>query len=158
MMREACKARDRYHTYLKARRFVNNGGIFIMTVGYDEAGPSRPLLKAFGLRVGMPGSETIEPEAFGHFKSPYMEADGKRVYVRALRPVTDAATVYGSVSRRENEQTAVTYSTESLINAVGQCPQRVSTRYARGKIRIPSATDWTFAQGIEPEFVTEGER
>lgn len=29
MMREACKARDRYKTYLKARQFVNNGGIVI---------------------------------------------------------------------------------------------------------------------------------
>jgi hypothetical protein len=72
------------------KTFVNDGGIFIMTVGYDEAGPSRPLLKAFGLRVGMPGSESLEPEPFGHFKSPYMEADGKRVYVRfhAAWPVT----------------------------------------------------------------------
>jgi hypothetical protein len=64
------------------KTFVNDGGIFIVTVGYDEAGPSRPLLKAFGLRVGMPESESLEPEPFGHFKSPYMEADGKRVYVR----------------------------------------------------------------------------
>jgi hypothetical protein len=64
------------------KAFVNNGGTFIVTVGYEEAGPSRPLLKAFGLRVGMPGSETLEPEPFGHFKSPYMETDGKRVYVR----------------------------------------------------------------------------
>jgi hypothetical protein len=64
------------------KAFVTNGGLFIATVGYDEAGPSRPLLKAFGLRVGMPQSESLEPEALGHFKSPYMEGDGKRVYVR----------------------------------------------------------------------------
>jgi len=64
------------------RTFVNNGGILIMTVGYDEAGPSQPLLDAFGLQVGPVGSESLEPQALGHFKSPYLESAGKRVYVR----------------------------------------------------------------------------
>ncbi len=35
---------------------------------------------------------------------------------------------------------------------------RVSTRYARGKIRIPYGTPWTFAMGIEPESVLDGKR
>ena len=84
--------------------------------------------------------------------------DGKRIFVRGFRPITDAATVYGSVSRRETAQATATYSDETLVNAIGMCPQRVSTRYARGKIRIPAGTSWSYALGIEPDVVTEGVR
>lgn len=90
--------------------------------------------------------------------TPEQGGDGRRIYIRGLRPVTDAGTVYGNCSRRETAQASATYSTETLINAVGSCPQRVSTRYARGQIRIPSATTWTFAAGIEPDISLEGKR
>ena len=59
--------------------------------------------------------------------------DGKRIFVRGFRPITDAATVYGSVSKRETAQATASYSDETLVNAIGMCPQRVSTRYARKK-------------------------
>ena len=84
--------------------------------------------------------------------------DGRRIFVRGFRPITDAATVYGSVSARETAQAAASYSGETLVNAIGMCPQRVSTRYARGKMRIPAGTSWTYALGIEPDVVTEGAR
>ena len=84
--------------------------------------------------------------------------DGRRIFVRGFRPITDAATVYGSVSARETAQAAASYSGETLVNAIGICPQRVSTRYARGKIRIPASTSWTYALGVEPDVVTEGAR
>jgi len=64
------------------KTFVNHGGIVIMTVGYEEAAASQSLLNAFGLRVGLAESERLEPEPLGHFKSPYLESEGKRVYVR----------------------------------------------------------------------------
>jgi hypothetical protein len=64
------------------KTFVNDGGTFILMVGHDESAPSATLLSAFGLRVGMPQNKALEPEPFGHFKSPYMESEGKRVYVR----------------------------------------------------------------------------
>lgn len=101
------------------------------------------------------------------FNGPSLEAtlvtgeqgtDGRRIYVRGFRPITDAATVYGSVSKRENTQSLATYTTETLINGRGTCPQRASTRYARGKVRIPAGTSWTFATGIEPDFTLEGLR
>ena len=92
-------------------------------------------------------------------ESPEQGADGKRIYVDSIRPVCDAQTIYGSISKRETPFAASTYSTETQADTAsgGQCPSRVSTRYARGKIRIPSQ-DWTFAMGIEPEVRTEGER
>jgi hypothetical protein len=84
--------------------------------------------------------------------------DGRRIFVRNARPVTDAADVFVSISGREEIETGVAFGSESEINAQGLCPQRISTRYARGKMRIPAAQSWTFASGIEPEFSVEGQR
>jgi hypothetical protein len=64
------------------KSFVNHGGILIMTVGYDEAGPSEPLLSAFDLWVGLTHDRSLEPEPMGHFKAPYLESESRRVYVR----------------------------------------------------------------------------
>jgi hypothetical protein len=64
------------------KTFVRNGGILIVTVGHDQAGPIRPLLDAFGLRIGSPEDALREPTPLGYFKSPYLESQGKRVYVR----------------------------------------------------------------------------
>lgn len=90
--------------------------------------------------------------------TPEQGGDGRRIFVRGFRPITDAATVYGAVLSRETAQAVSATSAESLVNAVGSCPQRVSTRYARGKVRIPAATSWTFAAGIEPDVAPEGGR
>ena len=92
-------------------------------------------------------------------ESPEQGADGKRIYVDSIRPVCDAQTIFGSISKRETPMSATTYSTETQADTLsgGQCPARVSTRYARGKIRIPSQS-WTYALGIEPEVRIEGER
>lgn len=102
----------------------------------------------------------------GFFTGPALEATmetpeqggPQRMFVRGFMPVTDAPTVYGSVSARETAQAASTTSAESLVNAVGFCPQRVSTRYARARVRIPAATTWTFSAGVEPDVAPEGGR
>lgn len=82
----------------------------------------------------------------------------RRVRVRGLRPVTDAAECYASVGKRETLQEAVTYSDEQEVNVRGDCPQNVSTRLARGKLRIPAGEDWTFATGLEPEYKQQGKK
>lgn len=82
----------------------------------------------------------------------------KRIFVRGFRPVTDAATVYGSVSSRETANASTVTSSETLINAMGECPQRVSARYARGIVRIPAGTSWTYATGAEPVVASDGGR
>lgn len=84
--------------------------------------------------------------------------DGRRIRVRGFRPVTDAGTVYGSISKRETASATESYSTESAMNSYGNVIVNVSTRYARGKMRIPAGTTWTFATGVEPDVVTEGLR
>jgi hypothetical protein len=58
--------------------------------------------------------------------------DGRRARVKGFRPITDAASCYGSVGARENVQSAVGYSAEQAVNAKGLCPANVSTRLAAG--------------------------
>lgn len=105
--------------------------------------------------------------ALGFFNGPNLEAKlesaekgdlGTRIFISSFRPATDAPAVYGSVSSRENLQSMRTYSAEQAIDARGQISARVSTRYARGKIRIPYGTAWTFAMGVEPQSRTDGTR
>lgn len=84
--------------------------------------------------------------------------DAKRVFVRGFRPITDAATVYGSVSHRETQQVAATAGSEVLINSrTGRCDLRQSTRYTRMKARIPAGTAWTFCAGVEMDITTDGQ-
>jgi hypothetical protein len=86
------------------------------------------------------------------------QAGGRRMRVKGFRPVTDAAGCFGSVGARENLQSAVAYSTEQVVNGKGLCPANVSTRLARGRLRIPAGTAWTFATGVEPVTAQEGKR
>jgi hypothetical protein len=86
------------------------------------------------------------------------QAGDRRLRVKGFRPVTDAASCYGAVGGRENLQATVIYSTEQPVNGKGLVPANVSTRMARGRLRIPAGTSWTFAGGVEPISVFEGER
>jgi len=81
------------------RDFVNDGGIFICTVGYDERGPTRSLLNDFGFKVGLrkiaPDDPEPEPQPMSHFKVPYVQSSDRRrsAYVRyhASWPVANTA-------------------------------------------------------------------
>ena len=100
------------------------------------------------------------------FRGPNSEAtletaeqgtDGRRLRVRGFRPVTDAATLYGSVSSRETQQAAAVAGQETPINTrTGRCDMNVSTRYSRFKCRIPAGENWTFCAGVEPDVKTDG--
>jgi hypothetical protein len=84
---------------------------------------------------------------------------GDRIFVNGFRPVTDAATFYGSASYRETQQATATQGTEVLINSrTGRCDMRRSTRYSRLKGRIPAGTTWTYAAGVEPDVMPEGKQ
>ena len=80
----------------------------------------------------------------------------RRMRVQGLRPITDAAAGLGAVVYRETLQAAPSTSSASPIDALGRCPQNVSTRYARGQLIIPYGATWSFAAGIDPQFVPEG--
>jgi hypothetical protein len=83
--------------------------------------------------------------------------DGRRIGVWGFRPVTDAPSVYGSASYRELVSETPTSLTEIAQNTrTGRCDLRRSTRYSRMKIRVPAATLWTYAAGVEPDIRQEG--
>lgn len=83
--------------------------------------------------------------------------DGKKVRVKGFRTVTDAATHYGSCSFRDTPSAAVTSGTEVRVSArTGRCDMQRETRYTRFKVRIPAATTWTFAAGVEPDIAGAG--
>jgi hypothetical protein len=82
----------------------------------------------------------------------------RRSRVKGLRVISDAATCFGSVGARENIQTAASYSAEQAVNSKGLCIANVSTRMARGWLRIPAGTSWSFATGLDPMLTPEGKR
>lgn len=104
------------------------------------------------------------------FRGPALEAvletaeqgtDGRRVKMKVgFRPISDAVTVYGSASRRENLQTPVAAGAESLIHpTTGICNMLVDTRYSRFKVRIPAGAVWSFVNGVEPvDYKPTGKR
>ena len=102
---------------------------------------------------------------FGFFNGAAMQAtlvtpeqgdDTRRILVRGFRPITDSTDALGSIVYRETPQATSVTSDESSLNRLGICEQRVSARYARGKVRIPAGSTWTYAAGIEPDVVTIG--
>lgn len=74
-----------------------------------------------------------------------------------FRPITDAPTVYGSLSYRATQQATSTSLAEQAINTrTGMVNLRREARYMRFKTRIPAGTTWTFNAGIEPGVKTSG--
>jgi hypothetical protein len=77
---------------------------------------------------------------------------GTEIFTNGFRPITDAATVYGSVSWRQNQTATPTIGTEQAMMArTGYVNLRREARYIRFKQRIPAGTTWSFAAGIEPD-------
>jgi hypothetical protein len=77
---------------------------------------------------------------------------GTEIYTNGFRPITDSATVYGSVSWRQAQNATPTQGTEQAMMArTGYVNLRREARYIRFKQRIPAGTTWTFSAGIEPE-------
>jgi hypothetical protein len=105
-------------------------------------------------------------KVLGFFRGANLEAtiesaeqgtDENRLTIRGFRPITDAATLYGSVSSRDTPSASAVAGAEVLVNArTGRCDVMRDTRYSRFKARIPSATSWTFFAGVVPDLTSGG--
>ncbi len=85
-------------------------------------------------------------------------ADGERLMFTGFEVISDAPTIYGSLSYRETPRDSATSMAEILVNSrTGNIDARRSTRYARMKLRIPAGTSWTYAAGIKPVLSEDGE-
>lgn len=103
----------------------------------------------------------------GFFNGPNLEATlqtseqalGRfRSRIRGMRPITDAAAAMLSVATRERIQDTAVTSPEVAVDGLGNCVQNVSTRLMRGRLRIPAGATWSFATGVEPDAVAEGQQ
>jgi len=94
----------------------------------------------------------------GTLEIPEQGDDSRRMFISSIKPRTDAPTVYGSIRYRDNAQSALSQTSETLINSQGRCPQRRDTQLARGRIRIPAATLWTYAMGMVMDVFPTGQR
>lgn len=83
--------------------------------------------------------------------------DEQRVTLRGFRPITDSATVYGSVTYRDTQALTPTAGDEVLMSSrTGRCDMMRDARYIRYKTRIPAGTTWTFIAGVVPDITTNG--
>ncbi len=118
------------------RDFVNRGGVFILTVGGDEAGPCRPLLSDFGFDIGTDGVHAPETVPMGHFKSPYLRSEEQRVFVRfhAAWPVVC----------REPDAQVIAYGRDNL-------PVIAMRRIGAGKVVVIGDTRFATNDNLERE-------
>jgi hypothetical protein len=64
------------------KKFVDEGGVFILTSAYDQGAGSQSLMKAFGFAFGE-ANDPRPPHPWGHFKSPYLDyGNGQMLFVR----------------------------------------------------------------------------
>lgn len=102
----------------------------------------------------------------GFFTGPNLEAiletsdanpKGRTIEINGLWPFTDCNEAFCSVGMRMGTNEPVTYSPEYQIDNQGWCEAYVETRYARGRMRLPAGSTWTYAQGISPDVSPAGE-
>lgn len=97
------------------------------------------------------------PNLEATFESAEQGADEARVKIRGFRPITDASSVYGSLSYRDTQQATSTVGAEIAINSrTGRCDVLRDARYARFRVRIPAGQNWTFCAGVVPDLVAAG--
>lgn len=84
--------------------------------------------------------------------------NGRRIFVRGFRPITDASDCLGSIMSRDSLQADASQSSENSIDARGFIPARVDARYARLRLRIPAGSSWTFASGADVDIAQGGLR
>lgn len=123
-------------------------------------------LDAYATAVQPEIAQFSNGHVLGFFRGPSLEAtlespeqgtDENRITIRGFRPVTDAATLFGSVSWRDTPAAVATPGAEVLVNArTGRCDVRRDTRYSRFKVRIPAATLWSFCAGVVPDLTPNG--
>jgi hypothetical protein len=123
-------------------------------------------LDAYATAVQPEIAQFSSAHLLGFFRGNNLEAsietaeqgtDENRLAIRGFRPITDAATLYGSVSFRDSPSGTATSGSEVLVNArTGRCDVRRDTRYSRFKVRIPAATSWSFCAGVVPDFTPSG--
>jgi len=127
------------------RNFVTQGGVFIITVGYDESAASASILAEFGFAIGSDWATASEPDPMGRFKSPYLRSGDKYAHVRfhAAWPV---------VCEDPNAQV--------IANGRNNLPVIVMRHIGQGKVVVIGDTRFVMNENLEREDgqLIEGKR
>jgi len=116
--------------------YVTEGGLLIITAGYESHSASHGLLETFGFGVGTPLLGDMEPRALGHFKSPYLQDNGKRVFVRFFA----AWPVFG----RSQDTQILAYGADDL-------PVAAWRPFGRGKVVVIGDSEFITNKNLEYE-------
>jgi hypothetical protein len=132
------------------------GSIDAMTLSLDSyATAVQPQIAAFN-SAGVLGFFT-GPNMQGILEGAEQGTDASRITLRGFRPITDAATLYGSVSYRDTQAVQSIVSAEVGVSTrTGRIDLRRDSRYQRYQMRIPQGVSWTFCAGYEADVTTNG--
>ena len=75
--------------------------------------------------------------------------DGRRAWVRTVRPLIDGGTATVAVGHRERLSDPVIWEPAVATNVIGDCPQRVTGRYLRFRMTMPAGGEWRQLQGLD---------
>jgi hypothetical protein len=139
------------------RRFVEEGGIFILMAGYDRSSASRALLDDFGFTIGAISPNLLkgtEPAPMGHFKGPYFEVHGDyQSFVRfhAAWPIKcndpDAQAIASGFADRPFDPAAGGFRLEGKI----ELPVIIVRNVKKGKFVVIGDTEFAANKNLENE-------
>jgi len=132
------------------RDFVDDGGIFICAVGYEQRGPISSLLAEFEFRVGPEsvGLKNPEPQPLGHFKVPYVQTqDPKTGKVREQAYVRYYASWPISYSGPAGEARTIANGQRRTIDKLH--PVIMFRRLGKGKFVLIGDTSFTMNKNLE---------
>ena len=118
------------------QNYVTEGGLLIITTGVEHHAASHSLLETFDFSVGTPLQGNIEPRALGHFKSPYLQDNNKRVFVRFFA----AWPVFG----RSQDTQVLAYGADDL-------PVAAWRPFGQGKVVVIGDSEFITNKNLEYE-------
>lgn len=130
---------------------VVGGSVDAMTFSLDDL--STVALTQLGAvdsshQVGFVNGDALEAT----LDTAEQSGQGRRVFINAVEPVTDAEAVYGRAIKRQTLSGEAEEGEENAKNEDGVIPLDDEARFIRVRIRIPAGENWTFASGVMPEF------
>ena len=78
-----------------------------------------------------------------------LHGEGLRQRVNGARPLVDTTAATLAVGRTETPGGTFAWTSDMATNRSGFVPVRRTGRFLRGRLKIPAATAWTHAQGLE---------
>jgi hypothetical protein len=109
----------------------------------------RPGLGGFGTDNTLGFFSGTPLEAVLETSDHIVGGEGRRAFVNGFRPVIDADGLYGQIGGKETHGDDRTWTGEAAQESHGLIPGMRDARLHRFRVRIPAATAWEHATGVE---------